>query len=233
MEQILQPFIAVIGVSTIILFLIAAIIWLIGGHGIDKILHPAEWHNSGKAGERIVHNALIKQLHLPEKYILKNVYIPTQSGNTAEIDLIAISPKGILVFECKNYAGNIYGDASKQKWIQFLGKKRSYFYNPFRQNRGHVKHLRDFLSQYDNVPIIPFVATITRGKWHVKNFGPEDYLLGYNCHLKDVLQNYQESSTIQQNLDAILAKLTPLSRPDRQVQEKHIAQLQQKHKRTP
>ncbi|MBQ7529857.1 NERD domain-containing protein, partial [bacterium] len=52
----------------------------------------------------------------------RNVYIRTPNGTT-EIDLIVLSRKGLLVFECKNYNGNIYGDGRRKKWIQYLGRK--------------------------------------------------------------------------------------------------------------
>jgi len=210
---------------TIFMLILAAVLWLFGNHGLDRICHPEEWRDAGKSGERVLYNLLLKQLKVPEKYILRNVYIPTEDGRTSKIDMLVVSRKGILVFECKNYAGNIYGDAQRQKWVQYLGKKRSYFYNPFMQNRGHVENLRNFLSNYD-VPIIPFVATITRGSWKIKNFGPEDYLLDSNCHLRGVLAQRRESDVILQHVNDILDVLTPLSRPSEDIRQAHIARVQ-------
>lgn len=130
-----------------------------------------------------------------------------------------------MVFECKNYAGNIYGDASRKKWIQYLGKRKSFFYNPFMQNRTRAKHLKKYLEQYGNIPVIPMVTTITRGTWKVKNLGSEDYLLGYNCHLKDILTKTPDSELMTQYFNAILSKLRPLSRPDESVREAHIERI--------
>lgn len=215
-------------ITAVVLFIIAGLIWLFACHGIDKIRHPEEWTDEGKSGEQIVYRTLIDQIHVPENQILRNVYIPTTGGKTSEIDLLVVSKKGLLVFECKNYAGNVYGDAQRNKWIQYLGKKKSFFYNPFMQNRSHVKHLKKYLGTYGGIPIIPMVATITRGNWKVKNYGPEDYLLGYNSHLKEILTKTPDSELMAQHFKEIMAKLQPLSRPDETVRQEHIEQIKKK-----
>ncbi len=215
-------------ITAVVLFIITVLIWLFACHGIDKIRHPEEWTDEGKSGEQIIYRTLIDQIHVPKNQILRNVYVPTTGGKTSEIDLLVVSKKGLLVFECKNYAGNVYGDAQRNKWIQYLGKKKSFFYNPFMQNRSHVKHLKKYLEAYGDIPIIPMVTTITRGNWKVKNYGPEDYLLGYNSHLKDILAKTPDSELMARHFKAIIAKLQPLSRPDETVRQEHIEQIKRK-----
>lgn len=102
-------------ITAVVLFIIASLIWLFACHGIDKIRHPEEWTNEGKSGEQIIYRTLIDQIYVPENQILRNVYVPTADGKTSEIDLLVVSKKGLLVFECKNYAGNVYGDAQRNK----------------------------------------------------------------------------------------------------------------------
>ena len=212
----------------VVTLLLAAAIWLFCDHGIDKIRHPEEWKNKGSSGERIIYRTLVDQIHVPENQILRNVYIPTPEGKTSEIDILVVSKKGIFVFECKNYAGNIYGDAKRHKWIQYLGKKKSYFYNPFMQNRTHAKNLKKYLEKYGDIPVIPMVTTIARGKWKVKNYGPEDYLLGYNSHLKDIYTLTPDSELMVQHFKAILTTLQSLSRPDQSIREEHIVKIKQR-----
>lgn len=207
----------------ILLFAIAGLIWLLACHGFDKLRYPEEWKDAGKSGEQILYRTLIDQVHVPENQILRNVYIPTTDGRTSEIDLLVVSKKGLLVFECKNFAGNVYGDAKRSRWIQYVGKKKNFFYNPFMQNRVHVKHLKKHLESYGDLPIIPMISTITRGKWKVKNCNPEDYLLGYNCHLEDILAKTPDSELMAQHFRAIMAKLKPLSRPSETIiRREHI-----------
>ena len=207
---------------SVILFLIAGIIWLFFDNGIDKIKHPEEWKDAGTSGERIIYNTLIHKIGIPEKQIFRNVYIPTKNGKTSEIDLLVLSKKGLFVFECKNYGGNIYGDAKRQKWIQYVGNKKSFFYNPLLQNKNHAKYIKEFLKL--EIPIVPLVTTISRGKWKIKNLSNDDYILGINCHFVDIYNKMPESEIAKNNYKSILQTLEPLSRPDEEIQIKHISQ---------
>lgn len=226
MEGISQLLYFIAIVAAILLFVAAGLVWLFYCHGLDRIKHPEEWKTAGSSGERIFYNTLIAKFNIPEQQILRNVYIPTKTGKTSEIDLLVISKKGLFVFECKNYGGNIYGDAKRQNWIQYIGNKKIYFYNPLLQNKNHAKRLKEFLAKDKiEVPIIPLVTTISRGKWRIKNLASTDYVLGLNCHLKDIYKNLPDSKEIAKHFQTILAKLTPLSRPDEKTKQKHIEQI--------
>lgn len=228
MNQLLvaNQFLAPVAVLAALLFLACGFIWLFFNHGIDKLKHPEEWKNAGSSGERIFYNTLIQKFNIQKNQILRNVYIPTKNGKTSEIDLLVISKKGIFVFECKNYGGNIYGDANRPKWIQYIGHKKNYFYNPLLQNKNHMKHLSEFLLREGiEVPIIPLVTTINRGNWKVNNLRDDDYILGINCHLKIFMKKMPDSDAISKNCKKIIAKLTPLSRPNETIKRKHIEQI--------
>ena len=176
-----------------------------------------------------MYNTLVKKFNIPENQIFRNVYLPTKNGKTSEIDLLVVSKKGIFVFEVKNYGGNIYGDANRPNWLQYIGHQKNFFYNPLLQNKNHVKHLREFLGEScKDIPIIPLVGTITRGNWKIKNLKPDDYILGYNCHLENIYNNLPDLEQMSKRFKSILAKLTPLSRPDPAIRQNHIAQLHKK-----
>lgn len=225
----LSPLIIMLAILAALLWTAVAITWLFFNHGIDKIKHPEEWENTGSAGERILYCDLIKKFHIPENQMLRNVYIPTKDGATSEIDLLAISKKGLFIFECKNYGGNIYGDARRRKWVQYVGKKKSYFYSPLLQNKNHAKHLEEFLAERNAVvPVVPIIATIARGNWKVRNLGSGDYLLGYNCHFDKIYNGMPDSEAMAKHFKKILGELTPLSRPGEDVKEKHIENIHKK-----
>ncbi len=192
----------------------------------DRFLHPEEYSSKGKAGERIVYNTLLNKYNVPEEQIFRNVYIPKEGGGTSEIDIVIISKKGLFVIECKNYAGNIYGDGKRDKWIQYIGKKKSYFYNPFLQNRSHIKNLRKNLEKFGDIPIISLVSTIKRGKWKVKNLNQGEYLLGYNSHFNTIYESIPESELMAMHFNSIKLILQSLSRPDASIREAHIQQVQ-------
>lgn len=221
------------GVSLMILI---GLVWLILVRGFNKIRHQKEWRTAGSSGERSIYLTLIREIGVPKNQIFRNVYVPTKNGGTSEIDLLVVSKKGLLVFECKNYGGNIYGDAKMKKWLQYLGHKKSYFYNPLMQNLRHAKNLRLFLGRDAiDVPIIPIVATIARGNWQVRNLGPQDFLLGYNCHLEHILKRLSPSPAMAKHYHAIMKRLAPLSRPHMAIRQAHAKQakrVQKTQKRT-
>lgn len=222
MNQFLIPII----ILAILLYLACGIVWLFFNHGIDKLKHPEEWKTVGSSGERILYNMLIKKFNIPENQMFRNVYIPTKNGKTSEIDLLVVSKKGIFIFESKNYGGNVYGDANHAKWIQYIGHQKNFFYSPLLQNKNHARYLKEFLAKSGiEVPIIPLVTTIKRGTWKVKNLKTDDYVLGLNCHFKNIYENLPISETTLRNFKRIIAIITPLSRPDENIKEKHIKQI--------
>lgn len=211
---------------TLVIALICLLLWIFLNHGIDRLKFPEEWKDAGSSGERTLYRTLIDEIHVPENQILRNVYIPNGKGGTSEIDLLVVSKKGIFVFEVKNYGGRIYGDMKRQKWIQFLGGKKTYFYNPFRQNKTHCDNLKKLLSKYGEVPVVSLLTTIARGEWKVRNLSPNDFFLGYNCHFKDIYNSMPICNQMSKSFKPILETLTPLSRPGNDIKEKHIT----KHK---
>lgn len=199
------------------------VVWLFLFGGTDRIKNPEEYSTPGKSGERIVYNTLVHKYYVPEEFILKNLYVPTNTGDMTEIDLAIITAKGVLVFECRNYAGKIYGNAKNEYWTQYLGGKRFNIYNPLLQNRSHAKYLKQFLMKKRiDVPVIPIVVTVTRGEWKVSNLGPKDYFLGVNYKFDEVYASLSESLFATKNKQYILDKLKPLTNVSDSVKQKHI-----------
>ena len=91
-----------------------------------------------------------------DKYIVLNDIMVKQNNSTHQMDHLIISQFGIFVIEMKNYYGLILGEEHKDKWIQYLGKKKSYFLNPIHQNYGHIKTLSELL----NIPEDKFISII-------------------------------------------------------------------------
>ncbi len=232
MEGIINQLAQIVLIFAAVLFLLALFAWLVFNFGFDKILHPREWKSAGTSGEQILYNTLIHQLKIPQHQILRNVYIPTSDNKTSEIDVLVFSDKGLFVFECKNFGGNIYGDANHKKWIQYIGQKKYYFYNPLLQNQNHAKCLRNFLAKhnYGDIPIISLVSTISRGKWHVKNLKQNDYILGLNCHFQDIYRSLPTLDRSENYLEKIQSLLQPLARPSAAIREQHINNIHSKTK---
>lgn len=63
-----------------------------------------------------------------------------------------ITSNGIFCIETKNYSGLIFGSEKDEKWTQCLRHdKKSYFYNPLKQNKSHIFHLKKLLDNKYNV----------------------------------------------------------------------------------
>ena len=76
--------------------------------------------------------------------VFRDVYVEGSHG-VQQIDIIAITEKGILVVEKKTYIGLIVGSAYDKQWtvIAGWGKKKYSMKNPHHQNYGHIMALRE------------------------------------------------------------------------------------------
>ena len=112
--------------------------------------------NRGTNAEKKLIVALLKSGIHP-KAIFHDLYIPRNNGKFSQIDLVAATKVGILVFEVKDYSGWIYGNGSRLKWTQVLayGREKYKFYNPVLQNNSHIKCLRQQLKEK-----VPFYSII-------------------------------------------------------------------------
>jgi len=114
--------------------------------------------------------------------ILTNIYLPTGNGRTTEIDLLMVHPTGIYVFESKNYSGWIFGDEKSKNWTQTLkGSKKTSFYNPVRQNKGHISALMD----------------------NLRDVGPESFfsyiVFSERCEIKKISISSPNTSVLKRN----------------------------------
>jgi len=99
--------------------------------------------------------------------VLVNIYLPSTTIDTTEIDVLAISKKCIYCFEMKNYSGYIFGSEENNNWTHVLNKRTKYsFYNPIRQNKAHQKSLQEVLKISGTLicPIVLFSNKATLSK---------------------------------------------------------------------
>ena len=74
--------------------------------------------------------------------VLKDIYVDGSHG-VQQIDIIAVTEKGVLVVEKKTYIGLIVGKAYDKQWTVVVGwgKKKFSMKNPHHQNYGHIQAL--------------------------------------------------------------------------------------------
>lgn len=103
--------------------------------------------------------------------ILSNLYLPNGKGTT-EVDIVMITLTGIYVIESKNYKGWIFGRETDKNWTQSFPKNKFKFYNPVKQNEGHIRALH---------------STLRRNKIHEKDYPYVSYIVfGNDCELKSI-----------------------------------------------
>jgi len=89
----------------------------------------------GRAGEAQVGQVL--QRLLPE--VANDLILPDGRSGLTQIGHLALTCKGLLVVETKDYSGSIFGYRREPTWTQVLGRSRHSFQNPLRQNYAHIK----------------------------------------------------------------------------------------------
>ena len=74
--------------------------------------------------------------------IYTDVYVNGIYG-AQQIDIVAITTKGVLVVEKKTYIGLIVGSASSKQWKVYVNRGRQQYdmKNPHHQNFGHIQAL--------------------------------------------------------------------------------------------
>lgn len=110
----------------------------------SKRRKPSAAEIKGLEGEQRVNN-ILKEL----KLVYFHDSLLKQGSVSSQFDHIVVFPnKTIIVIETKNKDGIISGSSNDEKWSQTLGRNRYEFYNPMKQNEGHINMLYKKMNQY-------------------------------------------------------------------------------------
>ena len=139
----------------------------------------------GKISERLVYTEMLR---LPDEYTIFNDLLFRSNGRSTQIDHVVVSPYGVFVIETKGYKGWILGGENSQYWTQSLFRSKYRFYNPVKQNDGHVRFLRYLLECSVDIPFIPIVVFNNDAdlKVLVKN-----HIVVNRCYLIETIRQYQ------------------------------------------
>lgn len=94
----------------------------------------------------------------PNSITMHDICLSWPNGKTVQIDELIIAQSGIYVIEVKNYKGWIFGNINQEYWTQclttgFRGVSiKNKLYNPIMQNQGHIRCLKNVLSEFPYVP---------------------------------------------------------------------------------
>lgn len=116
----------------------------------------------GIIGEVAV-SSILNLLDKSDYKIINNILLKT-GDVTSQIDHVVISSFGIFVIETKNYKGWIIGYENSEYWTQVIYKYKKKFYNPIRQNFGHIRALKTCLKEYPNLEYKSIIVFSTKAE---------------------------------------------------------------------
>lgn len=228
MKELLQPYL--IPAACV---LAAALLLLLFCRNVKSAiarLHKTKYlQEVGKRGEA----ALTAQFEALSGYrkIITNAYIPT-SRSTTEVDLIMLHHSGVYVVEFKSYSGWIFGSEESQYWLQtFPNGDKMNFYNPIRQNEGHIASLMKFLGRKDREnfhSIILFSDRCTFKELHCRH---TDAFLIHSRELKKTLRKAGRKTKYaltRSEIRAIHKQLLPCTKVSKQVKKDHLRTVKKK-----
>lgn len=168
-------------------------------------------------GEKEVNNLLNK---INRYKLLSDVMIKSQNG-TSQIDHILIGKKGIFVIETKDYSGLIYGDEYSKYWTQIINRNSNQFYNPIRQNYGHVKSLERCIKRND----IFISVVVFTNKSKLKKVKIDTPVIQLN-KLKRFIKRYKSDIRLSKNeIDEIYDLIRKSNIDSSRARKKHVKRI--------
>lgn len=147
----------------VIIFLTLLIFWIVYLIYVNRkerdLIEQVTPITRGERSERKLILGLLKQGINP-KAIFHDLYLKKSNGEYTQIDVVAATKAGLIVFEVKDYGGWIYGDEHQKYWTQSManGNQKNRFYNPVMQNEGHIQAIRQCLPQNPGIPIYSIIV---------------------------------------------------------------------------
>lgn len=182
--------------------------------------------------------AIYRQLksYFGKDRVFYNLYVERSSGDYAQIDILAITTIGIIVFEVKNYSGWIFANGKSRVWTKVLayGKDKYHFYNPFFQNAGHIRALKYQFRAYPNLNF--YSVIIFDGDCEIKSLNNLDKgcFLVYKRQLEPFLNKLMRSQVkIDYKFESLMAILSKFKRnsSDKNIVRAHLNKVKSLQKK--
>ena len=158
----------------------------------DERLDEITSEERGTWSERDLISSLL-DYGISPKAIFHDLYIKNGKYGFSQIDVVVATKVGLIVFEVKDYAGWIFGQAKDTKWTQsfydkYHRKKHTYrFYNPVLQNESHIKVLQKQSKQFADLPFYSVIVFYGDSELRDINFIPDGTFVIKPRRLNDVL----------------------------------------------
>ena len=168
-------------------------------------------------GEQEVNKVLSK---IKGYKFLSDIMIKKEKG-TSQIDHILVGKKGIFVIETKDYSGLIYGEEYSKYWTQVINRNNIQFYNPIRQNYGHVKALEKYIKRNDI-----FISVIVfTNKSKLKKVETETPVIQLN-KLKRFIKKYKSDVKLsKKEIEEIYSLIKKSNIDSNRARKKHVKRI--------
>jgi hypothetical protein len=202
-----------IGFMLLFLILIASLI-------LKRVVNDPSF--KGRLGEKWVAKEL-KKLD-PDRYIVMNdLLLATTEGKTTQIDHVVVSVFGVFVIEMKNYRGRIYGQEDSSKWTQAFGRSKKQFYNPIRQNRGHVRAIQDLLADQPQLPVSSIIVFSDKAQLKLETTTP---VVSFS-RLLATIRTYQQPMLTREQAVDIATRIQQACIVGNKARKQHVQNIKQ------
>jgi hypothetical protein len=198
----------------VIIFIIICVLSLLTGGLFSSTI-------KGVIGEQKI-SSLLYFLDKSKYTVMNNIVLQT-GGKTTQIDHLVISGYGIFVIETKNYKGWILGNEHSEYWTQVLFKRKERFYNPIRQNLGHIKALKSCLHEYPNIPYQSVIVFSSKADLKVTTH--TDVVYWYE--LPGTIKKYHGANLTEKDKEDIFRKINASNTIDTYNKRDHIRSIKQ------
>ncbi|MBN1117500.1 MAG: NERD domain-containing protein [Bacteroidales bacterium] len=184
----------------------------------------------GTKSERDLVLKLLKH-RIPAENLFHDLYIEKQNGEYSQIDLVALTSVGVVVFEVKDFSGWIYGNGSNSQWTKVLayGKNKYRFYNPIMQNSKHIQSLRKHIEHLSQLPFYSIVVFYGNCTLKEVSFVPKGTYLVKAKRVLEVMKILEKENepVYYKNKSEIIWALRKavLNGENRDIQKQHIENI--------
>ena len=160
--------------------------------------------------------------------IYHDLMVESGNGKTTQIDIVVATDASLIVIEVKDFTGWIFGKGNQDYWTQVsgYGRYRNRFYNPFKQNDGHIKALRGLSPQMATLPMYSLVVFAGDCELKDVNFIPHDcYLSSFYRSVyavNDIIESHPSAHYTDRWEVANLLKAAVDRGGDASLQEQHV-----------
>jgi uncharacterized paraquat-inducible protein A len=176
----------------------------------------------GIIGEKTV-SSILNLLDKSNYKIINNILLKTGEV-TSQIDHVVISSFGVFVIETKNYKGWIIGYENSKYWTQVIYKYKTKFYNPIRQNSGHIRALKSCLKEYSDLEYKSIIVFSTKAE--VKIDTKIDVVNVYS--LIRTIKNYSTVNLSEIDKDSIFQKINSANLIDSFSRREHVSSIKRR-----